>query len=168
MCVLCPAQASLNWSAHIIRVPDRYIKVQWLEIACSLLSGDTHVLPFYVCVSGRVDSFVSCSPSDVPVPWGSVGLLCLSLYRRKEAESSAICAERTYINIYVPPECGGVQLVEIQSYKLEGRGFCMPYNVIRFFHWYNPSGRTMALGSTQPLMEMSTRNIFWRVQAAGA
>ena len=28
-----------------------------------------------------------------------------------------------------------------------------------FFHWYNPSDRTMVLGSTQPLTEMSTRNI---------
>ena len=26
---------------------------------------------------------------------------------------------------------------------------------------YNPSGRTMALGSTQPLTEMSTRCISW-------
>jgi hypothetical protein len=26
----------------------------------------------------------------------------------------------------------------------------------------------MALGSTQPLTEMSTRNIFWGVKAAGA
>ena len=32
----------------------------------------------------------------------------------------------------------------------------------------NPSGRTMALGSTQPLTEMSTRNISWGVKAAGA
>jgi hypothetical protein len=31
----------------------------------------------------------------------------------------------------------------------------------------NPSGRTMALGLTQPLTEMSTRNIFWGVKAAG-
>jgi len=30
-----------------------------------------------------------------------------------------------------------------------------------------PSGRTMALGSTQPLTEMSTRNISWVVKAAG-
>jgi hypothetical protein len=29
------------------------------------------------------------------------------------------------------------------------------------FHWYNPYGRTMALGSTQPLTEMSTMNISW-------
>ena len=30
-----------------------------------------------------------------------------------------------------------------------------------FFHWHNPSGRTMALGLTQPLIEMSTRNVSW-------
>jgi len=30
-----------------------------------------------------------------------------------------------------------------------------------FFHWHNPSGRTMALGWTQPLTEMSTRNVSW-------
>jgi len=30
------------------------------------------------------------------------------------------------------------------------------------------SGRTMALGLTQPLTEMSTRNISWGVKAAGA
>jgi hypothetical protein len=27
------------------------------------------------------------------------------------------------------------------------------------FHWHNPSGRTMVFGSTEPLLEMSTRNI---------
>jgi hypothetical protein len=32
----------------------------------------------------------------------------------------------------------------------------------------NPSGRTLALGLTQPLTEMSTRNNSWRVKAAGA
>ena len=77
VCVLRPAQVSLNWSAHIIRVSDRYIKVQWLEIACTLLSGDTHVLPFYVCVSGRVDSSVSCSPPPPRSPC-SLGI-CRSL-----------------------------------------------------------------------------------------
>jgi len=33
--------------------------------------------------------------------------------------------------------------------------------VTGIFHWHNPSGRTMALGLTQPLTEMSTRNISW-------
>ena len=47
------------------------------------------------------------------------------------------------------------QLVEALRYKSEGRGFDS-----RWCHW-NFSGRTMALGSTQPLTEMSTGNISW-------
>jgi hypothetical protein len=35
----------------------------------------------------------------------------------------------------------------------------IPDGVTEFFHLHNPSGRTMALGSTQALTEMSTRNI---------
>jgi hypothetical protein len=37
----------------------------------------------------------------------------------------------------------------------------IPDGVIGNFHWHNPSDRTMALGSTQPLTEMSTRRISW-------
>ena len=37
----------------------------------------------------------------------------------------------------------------------------IPDGVTGIFHWHNPSGRTMALGLTQPLTEMSTRNISW-------
>ena len=33
------------------------------------------------------------------------------------------------------------------------------------FHFRNPSGCTMVLGLTQPLTEMSTRNIYWGVKA---
>jgi len=44
----------------------------------------------------------------------------------------------------------------------------IPDGVIGNFHWHNASGRTVALGSTQPLTEMSTRNISWGVKAAGA
>ena len=36
------------------------------------------------------------------------------------------------------------------------------------FDWHNPSGRTMALGSTQPLIEVSTIRISQDVKAAGA
>ena len=38
----------------------------------------------------------------------------------------------------------------------------IPDSVIGIFHWHNPSDRTMTLGSTQPLTEMSTRSISWR------
>jgi hypothetical protein len=34
-----------------------------------------------------------------------------------------------------------------------------PMRLFDFFNWSNPSSRTMALGSTQPLTEMSTRNL---------
>jgi len=37
----------------------------------------------------------------------------------------------------------------------------IPDGVIWIFHWHNPSDRTMALEATQPLTEMSTRNISW-------
>jgi hypothetical protein len=56
---------------------------------------------------------------------------------------------------------------EALRYKPECRGFDS-----RWCHWnfhlHNPSGRTMALGSTQPLTEMNTRNISCGVKAAGA
>jgi len=43
-----------------------------------------------------------------------------------------------------------------------------PDCVIGIFHWHNLSGRTMVPGLTQPLTEMSTRNISWEIKAAGA
>jgi hypothetical protein len=44
----------------------------------------------------------------------------------------------------------------------------IPDGVSGFFHWHNPVGRIMAPGLTQPLTEMSTRNISWGANAAGA
>ena len=51
------------------------------------------------------------------------------------------------------------------SWKVAGS---IPDGVIGIFHWHNPSGRIMVLGLTQPLTEMSTRNISWEVKVAGA
>jgi hypothetical protein len=44
----------------------------------------------------------------------------------------------------------------------------IPNGVIRIFYWHNPSGRTMAVWLTQPLTEMSTRNISWGVKVTDA
>jgi hypothetical protein len=44
----------------------------------------------------------------------------------------------------------------------------IPDGVIGIFHWNNAFGRPMALESTQPLTEMSPRNIAWGVKAADA
>ena len=40
-------------------------------------------------------------------------------------------------------------------------GHAVEHVVIGIFHWLNPSDRAMALRSTQPLTEMSTRGISW-------
>ena len=55
----------------------------------------------------------------------------------------------------------GGTLVNLLCYKPEGHWFGS-----RWCHWNfsltkNTSDRTMALGSTQPLTEMSTRSISW-------
>jgi len=61
-------------------------------------------------------------------------------------------AANTFKHFYTPEEVMG----------------SIPDDIIGIFYWYNPSGRTMALGSTQPLTEMSTRNISWGVKASFA
>jgi hypothetical protein len=58
-------------------------------------------------------------------------------------------------------------VVEALCYKLEGRGIDS-----QLYYWnfnlHNHSGHTMALGLTQPLTEMSARNISLGEKAAGA
>jgi hypothetical protein len=53
----------------------------------------------------------------------------------------------------------------ITSQKVVGS---FPDRVIEILHGYNPPGRTVALGWTQPLTEMSARDISWGVKTAGA
>jgi hypothetical protein len=53
-------------------------------------------------------------------------------------------------------------LVETLCYKLEGQG-SIPDKVIAFFNLPIPSSRTVAMGSTETLTEMSTRNLPGRV-----
>jgi hypothetical protein len=54
-----------------------------------------------------------------------------------------------------------------QDHVTSKRGGPSPYRAVEpwllllLLLLYNPSGRTMALGSTKPLTEMSTRNISW-------
>jgi hypothetical protein len=79
----------------------------------------------------------------------------------------------------VPPVSALELLIAIYNTKLNNGGplmvaqwlrYCatnrkvagsIPDGVIGIFHLHNPSDRTMALGSTQPLPEMSTRSISW-------
>jgi hypothetical protein len=54
----------------------------------------------------------------------------------------------------------GSTVDKVLRYKSEGCWF-IPDGVMEFFIGINPSDRTMALGSTQPLTEMSTGSIYW-------
>jgi hypothetical protein len=55
-----------------------------------------------------------------------------------------------------------------QRFRLWNVTGSIPDSVTGIFHWHNRFGRTVALGSTQPLTEMSTRNLSWGVKAAGS
>ena len=57
---------------------------------------------------------------------------------------------------YYPLGHAVAQLVEALRYKSEDRGFDSRWC---YWNFSNPSDRTIALGLTQPLTEMSTRNI---------
>jgi hypothetical protein len=50
---------------------------------------------------------------------------------------------------------------KVLCYKWEGRWFDPSWCHWNFSFTQNPSDRTMALGSTQPLTEMSTRSTSW-------
>ena len=52
------------------------------------------------------------------------------------------------------------RLVEALRYKRKVAG-SISDGVIGIFHLRNPFGPTMALGSTQSVIEMSTRDISW-------
>jgi len=65
-----------------------------------------------------------------------------------------------YANNGVTPWCSWLRCCR----KVPGS---IPDGVIGIFRWHNSSPSTMALGLTQPLTEMSTRNISWGVKAVG-
>jgi len=75
---------------------------------------------------------------------------------------SIVCLVRSNLHLIITVQLWGTRWL---SWKVAGS---IPDGVIEIFHWHNPSGHTMALGSTQPRTEMGTRNISWRVKAAGA
>jgi hypothetical protein len=61
--------------------------------------------------------------------------------------------------------CAEIQWHSVTNWKYMG---LILDGVTGIFHWYNTSGCSMALESTQPLTEMSTRNIYGEEKAASA
>jgi hypothetical protein len=73
------------------------------------------------------------------------------------AHLNVICKHKNVVTIFWRGARGSV--VGWGTVLQAGRSrvrFPMP---LKFFNWPNPSSRTMALGPTQPLTEMSTRNL---------
>ena len=60
-------------------------------------------------------------------------------------------------SIYLVLTCWGTRWRSWLSHCASSRKVAgsIPHDVTGIFHWHNPSDRTMALGSTQPLTEMS-------------
>jgi hypothetical protein len=79
--------------------------------------------------------------------------MCVSLNVRvlRKLRIISMCSTSVYVFVILS---GGTRggAVEALRYKPEGRGFDS-----QWCHLHNPFSRTMALGSTQPLTEMSTR-----------
>jgi hypothetical protein len=79
-----------------------------------------------------------------------------------QAVESAVCkwGYYYYYCYYSLTVDRGGTVVKVLCYKSEGRWFDSRW-CHGIFHGHNPSDRTMALGSTQPLTEMNTRIISW-------
>jgi hypothetical protein len=91
--------------------------------------------------------------------------------KRSEREADQAPPSVAYIkNVYLYMAGGPLMVAQWLRYCATNRKVVgsIPDHVIGIFHWHNPSDRTMALGSTQPLTKMSTRRISLGVKAAGA
>ena len=77
---------------------------------------------------------------------------------RNHSASKVIRDPRHAFSVHATSQMGHAvaKLVEAHRYKSEGPGFDSWW-----CHWHNPSGRTVAQGSTQPPTEMNTRLTSW-------
>jgi hypothetical protein len=81
-------------------------------------------------------------------------------WRQSGSQSRAGCREDNLRRDHGGEEYAVARLTESLRYKPEGHGFDSRW-CHGDFHWFNPSARTTALGWTQPLTGMSTRDISW-------
>jgi hypothetical protein len=85
-------------------------------------------------------------------------ILCVKHCQIKSSDIQVIHTPTPQQNFFL--DLDYALIMKTLRYKPEGRGFDL-HSVTGMFHLHNHSGRTMALGSTQPLTEMSTRNTSW-------
>ena len=89
-------------------------------------------------------------------------VVCVNIYHTRPNLCSVLWILWPRISLFISVKSATKYLkhnyMRVRSQKVAGS---IPDGVTGIFHWHNPSGRTMALGSTQPLTEMSTGNISW-------
>jgi hypothetical protein len=135
-----------------LRAPFQRIQFFW-DVTPSLWVSAAHVSKDRLHPSSRVKRGVG---------W-RMGALQMSLF---EGRSAPLRSVANLCIIYFLAPCNFMalnyvsghvvaQLVVALRYKLEVRGFDT-----RWCHLRNPSGRIMVLGSTEPVTEKSTRNIY--------
>jgi hypothetical protein len=99
----------------------------------------------------------SCLKWDIPLWRSNVSV-------RKPRKQQGIC--NVHINLLTYFHGGGARLRSWLRHYVTNRNVAgsIPDGVTGICHWHNRFGRTMALRSTQPLTEMSTRNLSWGVK----
>jgi hypothetical protein len=143
------------------------ILTRWTFLYKRLYSED---LCYVIIRAGRRHFWVSCKTrfgAHICIMWLAVKCRKSQNETRSDRHYTTLCCP-------LPPNTNTTRKIiclrlsdEALRYKPEGRGFDSD-GVTGIFHWHNPSGRTMALRLTQPLTEMTTRNISWGIKAAGA
>ena len=140
---------------HLFKKPDRlccteistYLIPTHTLCRCEKASGVTQLVAVRMSAllppTDKLPCFIS-SPHSSVNPAIYLSVICFPVYSSIDFTSCRI----------------SLHIVEALRYKSEGRGFDSQWCYWNF-SWHNPSGRTMALGLTQPLTEMSTRNISW-------
>jgi hypothetical protein len=129
----------------------------------SLLSDVVVTFLSSVVVSTPKAQFLDCASIAFGEQyyWECLGK-CLWIYR------VMLCNLLDQVWLVKWPEC--VEIIHHTFIKTQWLRYCathrkvagsIPAGVIRISHWHKPSDRTMALRSTQPLTEMSTRSISW-------
>ena len=141
------------------------LHITWTRYVKSYGHYDLHVITWTTCIVTK-KSFAFCPQSLF------VCILRTCRFRRVQklakrtissdmsVQEFCMCASPYLKVLYVHTgDRGTVRLrCGATNRKVDGS---IPADVIKIFHWHNPSDRTMNLGSTQPVTEMSTRRISW-------
>jgi hypothetical protein len=141
-CECCPKPGQVEFYPVL---PLDCLLCDWLAVrVCrSGWANDYQLAGCWRCVERAVSGHVGCSHNSV---LNISTAQCTTLYKKYGMFICSGTAVAQWLRYYATNQ------------KVAGS---IPDGVSGIFHWHNPSDRTMALGSTQPLAEMSTRSISW-------